>query len=1696
MAKFTNVSIVDISRGVDQRSAPSAIPEGYSQTLQNVDTNSSGFLSKRPGYEGYYGYLPARVTAITHEGTEIKLTLGVGVNTSTLTSTPIIVYGKLSGAQSGDWSNVNNVEYYTSFTTDILDDLPASANSITVPETRHGVNTDNAFIGILVSDGVGQSSSMFTPDYVVIPDTAAYDITIGYTIPTDKQAYVFVKEKDTAGTGYWQIDTVAAATTDTITIPASTHNLDNFNILVQVYVEDGTDWSQVEPDEFRVNFLNGEVQVDITNSTGSPEDFKIILSAAPVVNSFLETIAANTTTTIIIPDTEPFYFLNLYRVVGNNRIKVIPGSSYYDDQTKELRLGVTNSSTTSESYLAVFEYAVLSFSSIILQDNSNTSASYTDTMPQLTIWGLKHEDLYSSKTNQEGHVTHIDTYRREAEERVIAGLGGNIFAARSRAEVGSTYSIPFSSVSWSDRSAADKVLGPLFEASAVVPSRTRGNVKADNITDHYARISSCELISAGLVKYFLNLENKTGTLAASVDVSSASADTLIVSGMAHKINNGSFKIVAVDDTENSITVENTAAELSKYNETGSKGKAGSFTDQLELLNNAKYVINDKIIAKPLDEIDAVVNRVANTLIVVSGVTKQLSVPTGVQLSAKRTTSSIPLSSTTNFVAGDMCEVIDSAVTDSNINTITQGTREFLARKVRVVGVIPADVTVSSITDVDGISTVITSDAHGLKSGQKFSIIQTGNDSFDGEYEVIDRISPTEFTVASKAPGAVFAGVIPGNTLSIDDAIGISDITPNTTTIQVEGRWIPIEIPNSTDDLPKTTNISTFISDGYSNQDILRSTTINDTMFFTNQNDEVFKFDGQNIYKAGLIPWKPEAFSTIDTNTASIPLSSRTTTVSNVSGNRFKVEDGTAGQFTVGDRIVHSSNGVVYTILTVDVTNSYVFVTSDITGSSGGSSIRATREFKYYFRLNAIDRNNNIVSSATTNPLDNRIELTAAGQIVFRIVGLPEWGALDYDRIEIEVYRTKSNTDGPFYLINVLDLSFDADNGYIDFRDGSLDETLLSFDPVMTALKGSELGLAWDIPMRAEHITATNSRLILGNIKGYPEVNIGLRKTPQSTGVTASDMAGVTVTIRKDSTSVGTTTDMVNRSVYEFVNASAVTITTPASDITRDATTFTVNSTAHGLVAGNWVYMFHSALGTDKRLRYAGWWQINDTTANTFTVKHANDYGSSGTIDVNRYVTATDKNDIPVWIGTDGNYNTILSNVIDEQNMMSRLYRAINTSMRQTDVTISGQETFSPYVIANGGSSVGFGKISITQSRIINGVTFGVEVSAPPSNAIWLINNLLYTTARNESALIRVANSRVLLSYSNYPEIFDNPLGDQIDSDSVVDINAADGQEITGLIPFFGDSVFSSGLSEGFVVVFKTNSVYLLNVDTKEVSRLQTRGQGCTAPYSIAQTRNGIMFANESGVYRLNRDMSMSYVGANVERIWQDEVNKEALAKATGHHYGVGRKYKLSIPAGDAQSTNNIVLVYDHEREEYDGRTSGAQAYGAWTTYTNHNVTGWANLANDAFFGTTDGQVFKIRNANDKTDFRDDAGPIDDMIIELRPENFGVAGIRKTIASITSNFQLRRSDMKGTRLEVITDNEGVGYDAGSFNLNKTANIDNEVATIKSSLSRRKMVYATLKYTNTTKDEDVVLAGVDYRVAGLTSEGLRESSGKYK
>lgn len=1496
----------------------------------------------------------------------------------------------------------------------------------------------------------------------------------------------------------------------TYTILAPVHNLNTFKILCQPAVLQ-SEWQHVYPELFTVDRSSGTLTVQLTTSdTFAARTTRFVFSAVPNANE--HTFGGTTSIFTLEPD---FYHFGLMVTTNTDPLDttdemVLPDALTRNDLTELATIDVATVPSGAGTYKFWFEESILITSALIVEDTTATSETYTDIRPQMTLWGLDHADgIYVDPNVQGGHVTHLDSYRSPAESKLVVGLGGNLFTEQPIDEIGSL--IPQSSVDLQVRTGgiADVTIQPALAFTAVTSIAYAG--------------------TPGQVTY--SFTGPLPTLSASTN----DPDLLTVRNAAHAVFNGTFTILAA--TATTVTVSNPLVTLADWDE-GAGAEAGVFTASLTTFEPSELQVGDILtIAAVVGGVFTVVSVASSLLSVrVSGVDQAYTIPPNNLVSVTRTSTVFPLLSSRAFVRGDMIQVGDltrearvryvDAVSSIRFATLVHtgatatvtlesphnyspgeivfvngtsssdynGARTILttpttvsftftagsvaASPMTLTGVGRASTRITGITVLSGVATATTSTLHRLKVGDKVLLVNTVS-SLSGLKTVLSIPSSTTFTYATTATsGAGVTGFIRGGVVELDESLTVTDTGDDPTSATVHCRWFPIEAPETTDDLVPDTIIYHFNTNLYDEQPIMRSGEVADSLFLANYDDEIWKFDGTSIYQAGLPRWQSQLFLAVDTDNPTIPLGNPVAfTAKDTTAKSFTVTD--IAPFTVGDRWVDSTDTTftASVILSLDTTDKKIFVDVQPSATATGS-LRKTKRFSYYVRLSAIDANNNVLASAATGAADSVIDLTTAGSIELKLVPPTAWGTLDFDTIEVEVYRTKSDTVAPFYLVRRLDVAFNAADKYILVTDGTLDSFLVDLDDVNTALLGAELGTTWTQPPRAKHVTTAGNRLILGNLRDYSQIDLTLRKKAGVISLSASDLPGKILTFKRDSGTALTTTDMTNLVKFEFRNSGAVTLT-PATDITRTTTTFTVASAGHLLVAGDWVYLFHSTPGTNKSLQFAGWWQIDSVVAATsFTVTFNNTFTVTAG-DVDRYVTATAQEDVPVWTGTDGNYNQVGLNDGTEFEAILRLAGAINSSQRGASESVD----FTPWLFASAGSEVGLGRLVVRQEHV-EPTNFSLTLTSALTSANWYAQGVQQTASAVVPSARRLFPSRLVISYENFPELFDNPFGDESESDSVIDVNSADGQEITGVIPFFGESSFATSNSqlETVVVVFKTNSVYLVNLATRDVAKLQSRGLGCTAPFSIAVTQNGIMFANESGIYKLGRDQAITYVGKFIERLWQDDVNRTDMSKFVGHHFAIGNQYKLSVPVGEDQTLNNEVLVYDHQREGVD------QEFGAWSEYTNHPATMWANLVNDAYFSTSTGRVFRIRRAGDATDYRDDASAISCDLV-LRATDHGSGGVRKLVNSVTSHLQLRHSSQTGTQLSHSADLDGVFQSCGSLIAAKTAT--NKVATLRSALPRRKAVYSQLRYVNAVKDEEFILSGVDWYLTSLNDRAIHEA-----
>ena len=743
-------------------------------------------------------------------------------------------------------------------------------------------------------------------------------------------------------------------------------------------------------------------------------------------------------------------------------------------------------------------------------------------------------------------------------------------------------------------------------------------------------------------------------------------------------------------------------------------------------------------------------------------------------------------------------------------------------------------------------------------------------------------------------------------------------------------------------------------------------------------------------------------------------------------------------------------------------------------------------YRYYARLNAVDRNNQKISSAFFGADDMYIDVFESGSIQLKLLTPPAFSELEHSRIELSLYRTFENSVTGFRRVYSGLAKYEANTGYITHLDTVPDSALVLADEdrFQAVVLGGELGNRWAPPPKAKVMTTADNRLILGNITSPPLLDVTFKRASGSTiknDEMLAEFGGNTFTIKRVA---GTDLDIEDEITLEFIYNDDNNSASFSANEEEDSVTITKDNS---LDAGDWVYLFHSSKGVDKDVRWSGWYKVDSATNEDFTIK-VEDASAHTEKDVDSVVWGASGN-IPVWLGEDGNFNQRRE---EDLTIVTRAASRMSVAINAVMATLNAS-TNPPWLLARSGQSYPNGNIVLEQAGDLNG-TMSMRHSFEDGGDVEVYNNnlLVAANASSDSEVFRY-NSRLALSYRNFPEIFDDPYNFEDDTSNIIDINPADGQEITAAVPFFGSSAFGSAQLAQAVVVFKTNSVYLVDIASNRVQKLQTQGQGCTAPRSVAVTKNGIFFANESGVYRLNTAMKISWMGKALDGKWNTDLNKAYIEEMAGHNYAQERRYKLSYPI-KGSGVNSHVAVYDSAKEEDD-------KIGSWTIYDNHPSTGWCNLKSDAFFGGLDGRVYRVRNDGTKFDYRDDASPIFQYAI-FGATSFGMPDERKITESVTLQFQNEFGAVTGIKL--LTEQSL----SGTFNASGTITIPEDTAekaegdekrqdtTVRFSLPQRKGTHVRAKIEKeAVLDEKLQLSSLTYGVRPTGADGVPQAN-KYR
>ena len=1726
--QFATIEEPSFGRGIDARSSENQIRDGFVRDLVNSDI-IEGRVTKRKGYTNYSGNVPVRVVKYRQAANPINkvyFTLDGSIDLSRVETTPILVYGTTGVTPSA----LQTVRYFPNWATNLKKVLlqttatftsgtgtssatlnvvsttgfgttgrflygatsyiytgitPTSftgvspvitySNGETVTEqeivsapfTEHSISSTDIYVGMGLLTSNDLSNECVFPDVTI--DGTTYDISATYTNggPSKEVVLFYVDGRDILGEKY---ATTKSGTT--FTIPATGvggHNLASTNILSQVYKDIGSGTlERVYPDQVQLNKATGDITFTFTENN----TYRVLLSTAPSNQSFDGVPVANNGDfrVTLANVTSPYMLYSVYTNAGE---EIHPDTVSYDDINKTATFVF---STYNQAISLYYIHGTVRTNEISV--DTSVSASLETDSPQLTIYGLPHSNTYDAATdtteygiygdakeiNRRGWVTHLDSYKSPNTTHMVAGLGGNLFAALSPFDTyfpaGFSPAFPTYYPNLNSRTAAsDRVIGPAFWSPNETPNRTRATLHFTGGSTHWATVTAVQHISGNTVRYTFSVPGAGIQNGSTLNDVFSTSDKLTIKGMSSSRHNGTFAITAwsplVSDSF-TVDVTNPRIKNSDYDDNGCAGLGGIFTDQVVLSGSNPFIVGDEFLSSAWGSTtQLLVDSVSNLTVTLSQVYDKLSLTASLVVTGKRTSNQLPLrNKTVGLAIGDLYLVKGDTLNIDYINRPLQ------------------------VTAVDTVNNVVT----------------------------LDEVLTWEDNISLPTP------------------------------VNVSKRWIPAESPtpdNSDVLLPQTTT-RYLTANPYDNQPFLRSAMVQNNLYLTNGNDEVYKYDGRNFYRAGIIPWQPGLFLTVEnTPSGGIPLvpviadDGGGGDVLELIGGRIKIDRAQAERFDNGDTVViidGTTSPVSKYYLTLkdreleSSGNHYFFSFVEplpFTTLGSGATVQMILVYtaRYYFRLNIKDANGVTTSSAVTGAEDFIIQIspeTANQQKVhIRLIGLPAWDQYDFSNqnIQLEVYRTlwyrTALGEVPtFYRFpQTKACTFAGADGYLDLVDTYSNASLTQEDDLVGVLSPTPLPADWEEPPRAKYVTTAGNRLVLANVTDWPTLAISYFSEKEVTQVDFNNQKFTF--LRDESASILTNSDMLNQVSYQLTTNAGV-----AATIGSTTGGFTISVTpATAPVAGDWVYLYFTTADAHP-LDFCGWWQINSVSgAGPYicTIKSTKPY-IAPTHPI-KAVFATTSKDVPVFIDntfTNRDYNMGMASgpvagfQVPSLRIIRRLGEAINATMRMVDTSLQVYSKFQPWIVARSESDT-VGQLLVKQPRV-EATLLGMTITTLANVKTYVNGNLISSGGTKVKSLTTRYPSRILASYNNFPEIFDNPWAVNDDaSDSAVDINSADGQEITGVIPFFGDSAFGASQQAGVLVVFKQNSIYLVNLAAKAeginpVQRLETQGLGCTAPYSIAPTKDGIAFANDSGVYVLRRNQRIEYLGRYVERLWQKSVDKNWLSLVQGHHYGVGRQYKLSVPLStestSAYAANSEVYVYNHTGES-DGEAGG------WARYTNHPATGWANLFQDAFFSTTGGAVKSIRNTGEASDYRDDANAIE-SVLEARATAFGNTAVRKAVATVTVHY---RSGANSNNTSVyMAPDLYQEYDlSSSFRiLSQPSLVDGlgtvagqDVVSIAHSFPKRRCIYMSIKITNTGKDENVEIAGFSYTVAGLSGAGIKQA-----
>jgi hypothetical protein len=1662
---------------MNQHSAIHNIEVGQSELQYNIDTNSSGYIQKRKGYE-LHRNIPIRLVNVTDRGSNWELVAHPSVDLLGVPSGPIVINGQAING-SGDletvsfyWEQFDNLGAFTLTGTQVGD---VWEDDITISQSD-GLDL---FVGVLKQDPLNSAnnSAILTDEIKNVDNNdGTFEIQMHFESPEDFDNSTYTAYKPDASVlgvnAYYHTYAPGATGAQTINITQVTHGLSGDNFIVQVWQDDdgtGLHRDYVFPDDI-VIAGNSDVSVDIDLDSTNPVHVYIgavndSYQAAGFIDAStgegdpkqfcLTNVSTNTN------------FWALYRVDNTGeQTWVLPDEVVYDQATQTLCFDFYP--TVDSVFKAVYLPGSPISAGVIVSktDDSDTpidTSTYDLSNADLALHGIDWEGVVvSSLTPEFSYVREVDEYKSTVYEKLVSVCSGDFWIE----DVDTAYTLTASQSA--EQAASVQYLTPYFGASALAQADGRGRgMDAAEITGNQITVASITNNKDGTADVITDaLTGITGSVAGII----TGTDKLTITGDEYAVYNNEHTITAVSELAGVITFTISVDGLKQHSpdSSGSPASCGIFTDYItmsaatfddiqvgDIINNLGGLLGSVVFS--LDDV--------NKRMWLDPVVAERLLPGSVDVTWDRITDTIFMDTVTNAVPYD-------------IISLSGFTRRF---KIISIDTANKSITINEsvqISNFFGAATIATLDGRlALPLKPENNIAKDFPFAPTGEYSTeIAALNDSLYTSTYDRSVVKFDGT------HISDA-GIQEFP-----IYHHSWTVPKEIGTNDTDFGfiSPNSIAGKVSAVTLNTDvtIVLTDAVPSTLYL-GQEVSVESAAGSNILDGTI--------SDIDRDTDTIIIDSADTTGFTANDIVSLFEPTSFGYYfrlEYTDRnnkiITGTPNSYVDAIITI-TRPSVIMHSVKLPNTANGATEWDRLKVSMYRTAGA-------PSSADVLPIFYKVDDTPA------LKGLEGSKASDAQVLGTAVI---SDTTSDAYL-----LSTDSKGGGTDFISNA---QITNFGGLAV-----ERPIAAARPPQSQYLLSAEGHMVYGNIKSQPTLLNTWAKNKSS----IKDLVDTTVTLR--ATNSGSDYD----TAVKFVNGSSTNVDvvdltaafkdTPANgsdfdtpaDESADAGFIKLTLGGAAVTAGHASqYMqiiskggsnpdydneFVGALvGWHKITGVSGtdtvWIRVPGYLADEFTVSEA--------IASLQCVLVTG-NVVPCWdvvYGATPSQDSTLPN--SQYDMLSRVTRnwakAVNTVMadnayytRKTEELggnpVSGlglmpNTTLGDWAFARWGQTVGSGNIEITQQSNLS-IAFRTFTTNAPDGFALFSNG--YLSADPIYGISKVFPSRLAVSYQNYPESVDNPFADdEFKSFSAIDVNASDGQEITGMASFFGQSSTGAAQYAGTIVVFKTNSVYAVDIKTKAIQKLQSLGQGCTIPDSIASTDDTIFFANDTGIYKVTRDLNVKYVGDMVENYYKDLPKATLQLRGYGIADNFSLNYKFAVPA--SSSVNDEVIVYNFE-------SMSKQAEGSWGLYNNVPLSSAKQTSSKFWFGNFKGRIWENRDAGNNTDYRDDDSAINATLI-YGPQAFGDPGKSKIMSHVIIQY-----DSAGPSAATVS--MGLDLDSNFTAMNATNAGEGswKGVSIAYSPPPANAVYYQVKVEHTVKDEPCKINGIVFKVSIGNEQGIRQAA----